>query len=262
MKLTRPICFFDIESTGLDLVQDRIVSLAIVKVLADGFRTEFYELFNPGFTMSPEVIAIHGISNEMVADKPRFAARAHAVAEFIRGCDLAGFNLLNFDLPLLAEEMTRAMELLDLDGVHVIDAGNIFKKKEPRTLTAAKLFYCGETMEGAHNALFDTLATVDVLRGQLARYTDLAALDVPALAQFSKMDQRVDLAGKLVRDAEGDVVYNFGKCKGTKMKHDPSFGEWMLRQTFLTHDTRGHTRTALRAIYDAERKAIEEDQLT
>jgi DNA polymerase-3 subunit epsilon len=251
LDLHRPIVFFDIEATGLDLVQDRIVSLALVKLWPGGSRTQQEFLFDPGFPMSAEVIAIHGITNQMVQGQPRFADRAERIARDIEGCDLGGFNLLNYDLPLLDQEMMRARVPLNLAGVRVIDCGNIFKKKETRTLTAAVKLYCGRELEGAHNASNDTLATIDVLFGQLQKYPDLR-VSVEALAEFSKMDQRIDLAGKLVRDADGHARYNFGKAKGVKLSDDPGFGEWMLRQPFLTRNTVECTRRELRKIYDAE----------
>jgi DNA polymerase-3 subunit epsilon len=251
MKLTRPLAFFDIEGTGTDVAQDRIVSIAIIKVMPDGSRKEYYQLCNPGFQMAEEVIAIHGITNAEAAKHPPFKAIAPAVVEFIHGCDLGGYNCNNYDVPILVEELTRCGIDLPLDGIHIVDVGNVFKKKEERTLAAALLFYVGRELKEAHNALADTDATRLVLDGQLAFYDDLKAMSVEELAKFSKMDDRADLTGKLVYDKDGDVVYNIGKSKGTKIKHDPSFAEWMLGKDFSSQ-TKAVLRRELDKIYGVQ----------
>lgn len=246
MKLSRPIVFFDLEGTGTDVAKDKIVSVAAVKMAPNSMMRQKIEArINPGVAMSEEVMAIHGITNEMVASAHKFDHYAQPIHEFMIGCDLAGFNLFNYDIPLLWEELYRCGIEWNLSGVNVIDAGNIFKKKEERTLSAAVKFYCGREHDGAHEALADVHATIDVLEAQMNRYPDMKAMDVGAVAEFSKFDNRVDLAGKIVRDANGDPVYNIGKSKGVKVKDDLGFAYWMLGRDFTAN-----TKSTLQKIID------------
>jgi len=248
MKLERPLTFWDLESTGLDTAKDRIVSFAAMRV-GDGESKTISMLFNPGVEMSEEVIAVHGIRNEDVKDKPLFEHRSETIHAFLSGSDYCGFNLIGFDVPLLWEEFYRAGIEWDITKANIIDAGNIFKKQEPRTLSAAVKFYCGRDHEEAHDALGDCKATFDVLEGQLKRYGELQTKSVAELAQFSKFDNRVDLAGKLVFDKDGNPVYNIGKSKGVKVKDDPSFGHWMLGKDFSAQ-----TKMVLQKILEAIKK--------
>lgn len=251
----RPIVFFDIEATGTDVAQDRIVTLAAVKMPDLGPQVlssleQLAVVANPGFPMSDEVVAVHGITNERAAQFPPFGDSAERVMEFFKGCDLAGFNLLNFDVPILWEELYRNGHELDLSGVRIIDAGNIFKKKEERTLAAAVRFYTGGEHTGAHDALADVEATINVLVAQRMQYPDLGEMDLDALAKFSRMEdrdgERVDLVGKIVRrKSDGVPVYNFGKAKGVPVTDDPGFGWWMLRQSFVTAETKSVVRRLL-----------------
>lgn len=235
MKLTRPICFLDIEATGTKPQSDKIVTLDITKLLVEGAPISLTWNFNPGFEMCPEVIAIHGITNEMAATYETLnAVHANEIITMIAGCDLGGFNLRNFDIPILWEELYRVGKILDLAGVHVIDAGNIFKLKERRDLASAMKFYCGREHNEAHNSAGDVAATIDVLEGQLKRYPELAELDVPALAKFSQMDDRVDLAGIIVRNKDGVPVFNTNRNKGVPVKDDIGYAEWFLRSDFPT----------------------------
>lgn len=233
--MSRPIVFFDLETTGTDVAKDRIVSLAFEKYnkLGDFLTEQYYQIFNPGILMSDEVVACHGITNEEAQGHLPFRDSAKGVYDAIQGCDLCGYNLLNFDVPMLWEEFHRAGITWDLTGVRIIDAGNIFKKKEERKLSAAVKFYCaGKEHLYAHNAAGDTSATVAVLEGQLKRYDDLAKMSIGELAEFSRFDDRVDLAGKIVRDKDGDPSYAIGKSKGKKVKDDLGFGYWMLDKDF------------------------------
>lgn len=231
MKLERPLLFIDIEGTGVDSAKDRIVSLALCYDLTNAkYGTQWR--FNPEMRMSAEVIAIHGITNEQASLEEKFSARAAELEMTLRGCDLAGFNLLNYDVPILWEEFHRAGLTWDLSGVRIIDAGNIFKKKEERTLTAAVKFYCGKDHAEAHSAPGDVRATAEVLAAQLARYPELAAMSVDELAKFSEFDKRFDLAGKIIVDSEGFPVYNIGKSKGVRVKDDARFAYWMLGKDF------------------------------
>lgn len=237
LQLERPLCFFDIESTGVETQSDRIVSLSILKITPEDFlRSEseewFNEIFNPIILIPKEVTAIHGITNEMVADKPRFQERAAAIHSFLAGCDLAGYNLSNFDVPILWEEFNRAGIIWDLTGVRILDVSNIFRKKEQRTLTAAVKFYCGRELTDAHDARADVTATRDVLLGQLQRYPDLTGLSVEGLCAFSKEGDRVDLAGTIIRDNDGDYAYTHKRVRGVKVIDDPGYASWMLKSDF------------------------------
>lgn len=233
MKIERPTISLDVESTGTNVTTDRIVSLAMIKTFPDKTVVPWYGLFNPDVKMTDENIAIHGITNEQVADKDPFYKSAGIVFEFLHGCDLIGFNLYNFDLPIIDEELRRSGHRFDWTKARVIDVGNIFKKKEERSLEAAVLFYLNRKHEGAHNSLHDATATQEVLHGQLARYPDLSVMDVVQLSEFSLFEKRVDLAGKIVLDKDGEPSYSFGaKTKGVKVRNDLGFAYWILGKDF------------------------------
>jgi DNA polymerase III subunit epsilon len=230
----RPLVIFDVESTGTDVAKDRIVSihLKVFSGLGGDLMDTYETLINPEWTMTDEVIAIHGITNEMVATAPKFREVADTIYALVSDQDLAGFNHTNFDIPILWEEFYRCGIKWDLSGVSIIDAGNIFKKKEERSLAAAVQFYCNRKHESAHSAGGDVDATVAVLGAQLMRYQDLRGMSAETLAAFSRFDDRVDLAGKIVRDKDGDPCYNIGTSKGVKVKNDLSFAYWMLSKDF------------------------------
>ena len=233
LKLTRPLGFFDLEATGTNPQTDRIVELAAVKIDPDGRREEKCRRFNPTIPIPAAVIAIHGITDDDVKDEPGFdqvAGGEQGIAAFLSGCDLAGYTVLGYDIPLLLAEFARAGISFDLSGVAVIDAYQIFIKQEPRDLSGAVRFYCGRKMEGAHGAAADVQATIDVLEGQLDRYQDLKcsphALD-------SRDPDDVDLQGKL-RWVDGEVTLNFGKHSGKSlrrvMQDEPNYPRWMLKK--------------------------------
>lgn len=233
--MNQPILFFDLETTGVDICKDRIISIAACKVTDFDFPGEtLHWLLYPNQAIPAEATAVHGITNDMVKDQPEFYLIAPGIHAYFKGCNLAGFNLLDFDIPLLWEEFHRAGINWQVPE-HIIDASNIFRKKEPRTLSAAVQFYCGRAHDGAHNACADVEATIEVVAAQIARYPDLQGMDIPALAQFSTYNKRVDLAGKLGRDEHGHLIYNFGKSKGKRVKDDPGFARWMLREDFPAH---------------------------
>ena len=260
IKLNRPLCFLDIESTDLDVATARIVSLTIVKIPPDeklaGYGTKEW-LVNPGVTMGPEVIEIHGITNERVKNLPLFKTKAGEVLEYVTGCDLAGFNLKNYDVPLLWEEFYRSGIAWDLRDVRMVDAGSIFKKFEERSLSAAVKFYCGREHEDAHSATGDVLATIDVLQAQIERY-NLSPL-VADLAGAGIEEHRVDLAGKIVIDRDGDYAYNFGQVRfnhktrvGAKVKDDTGLASWALNKDFPM-ETKLTIRRILEEIYGGAR---------
>lgn len=235
LKLTRPIVCFDIESTGVDISKDRIIDIAFLKNMPSGEVFTVYYRVNPGVSIPEEATSVHGISNDDVKDVPPFEEYAQSIVEFITGCDFCGFNLINYDLPLLQEELLRAGYCLPKDA-NIIDAGNIFKKKEERTLSAAVQFYLNKSHEGAHGAIADTEATFDVLLKQIEVYPDLPET-VEELAEFSKFGKRLDWAGKFTSDDNGVPHYNFGKYKGRPVSDDPTYLQWMMGANF-THDTK------------------------
>lgn len=261
MKLTlkKPLAFFDIEATGLDISNDRIVSLSIRTLFPEETRfgeTVYLQLFNPGIKMSEDVIKVHGITNEMVADKATFKESAETLFKLLRGCDLAGFNSNNFDIPILCEEFARCGIDFPETGTRFIDVGNIFKRKEERTLAAACKFYLGEELVNAHSADADALATMRVFGAQIERYG--LPDDIDELAKLSAFDNRVDFAGKIIKDEDGKYRYNFGPHRGELVTSDPSFAEWMLSKDF-TRNTKKVVRDILNQIYAGSMKEEQDD---
>jgi DNA polymerase-3 subunit epsilon len=237
LTLKRPIIFFDLESTGTDHVKDRIVELALVKILPDGTRDKYVKRVNPGIPIPPEVTLIHGISDADIKDCPSFKQIAHSLYDWMRGSDLGGYNSSKFDLPMLAEEFLRAGVNIDFTERHMVDVQQIFFKMEARTLSAAYSFYCQKQLENAHSAEADILATIEVLEAQLERYSDLGH-EVPALHQFTNNDEYVDYARRIVLK-DGQPVFNFGKHKGKKVEEiftvEPQYYDWMMQADFALH---------------------------
>lgn len=235
LELTRPIVFFDLETTGVDPGSDRIVELGFIKVHPSGEKEVKTRRVNPGRPIPPAASAIHGISDADVAGETSFAQIARSLYTWIEGCDLAGYNSNKFDVPMLVEEFLRAGVEVDLSQIKLVDVQNIFHKKEQRTLAAAHKFYCGTEIENAHSAAADIEATYNVLLAQLERYDDLKG-DVEFLSDFSKMGNFVDFAGRVVRDTQGVAVFNFGKHKGRAVievfRSEPSYYDWMMKGDF------------------------------
>jgi DNA polymerase-3 subunit epsilon len=237
LQLQRPLCVFDLETTGLQITKDRIVQIAVIKLKPDGQTETFNELVNPGQPIPAEISAIHGITNEMVASAPTFEELAPRLLAFIGAADLAGYNSNKFDIPVLSEELLRCGIDFDLGARHFVDVQNIFHKMEQRTLAAAYQFYCGKQIENAHNALYDTLATLEVLQAQTEKYADLSN-DIAGLAKFSTVgnQQNADFAGRLSLNEQQEVCYNFGKHKGKTvaevLKLEPGYYGWMLEADF------------------------------
>jgi DNA polymerase-3 subunit epsilon len=237
LNLNRPLCVFDLETTGTQLTKDRIVQIAIVRVNIDGTEEHFNRLVNPEMIIPDEIVAIHGISNDRVQNEPTIKDLAQEIADFIGDADLAGYNSNKFDIPMLAEEMLRAGFDMNLSNRHFIDVQNIFHKMEQRTLAAAYQFYCNQTMDNAHDALYDTQVTWEVFKAQMEKYPSLAA-EVSELAEFTRVGdfKLLDFAGRLAIDSKGNSIYNFGKHKGKTirqvMKEEPGYYGWMLEADF------------------------------
>jgi DNA polymerase-3 subunit epsilon len=240
LKLKRPLLFFDIESTGLDISTDRIVEISMVKVMPDGSRQVKTRRVNPTIPIPAAAQAVHGISDEDVKDCPTFAQLAKSMYQWMEGCDIAGYNSISFDVPLLAEEFMRAGIEPDFHDRDMVDVQVIFYKKEPRTLSGAYKFYCDKNLEDAHTAEADTMATLEVLEAQLDRYPDLEN-DVDFLSKFTKRSNMLDYAGRIVLDENGTPVFNFGKHKGKPVKEvlavEPSYYSWIQNGDF-TQDTK------------------------
>ncbi|MDO6518846.1 exonuclease domain-containing protein [Zobellia galactanivorans] len=235
LNLTRPICFFDLETTGTNVAKDRIVEISVLKVYPNGNKESKTWLVNPEMQIPDEVVAIHGISNEKVANEPTFKELSKTIYAMIKDCDLGGFNSDRFDIPLLAEEMLRAEIDFDMKSMVSIDVQTIFHKMEKRTLAAAYKFYCGKDLTDAHSAEADTQATYEVLLSQLDRYPELEN-NVKKLAEFSTHRQFADFAGFLGYDEDGVEVFAFGKHKGRKvldvLEKEPGYFGWILNADF------------------------------
>jgi DNA polymerase-3 subunit epsilon len=244
LSLERPLVFFDLETTGTDTAHDRIVEIAMVKVMPDGSKETLSSRINPEMHIPESSTAVHHISDADVATCPTFTDFAKRVAGFIEGCDLAGYNCNRFDIPMLSEEFYRAGVPVDLHSRKVIDVQVIYHKREARTLSAAHVFYCGEPFDGAHGALADTEATYNVLRGQLAKYPDLPN-DVAALDKYTTQRRVVDFSGRFIYNEQGQVVFNFGKYKGRLLSDvlttEPGYYTWMMKSDF-PEDTKNQLR--------------------
>ncbi len=249
LNLKNPIVFFDLETTGINVANDRIVELAAIKINLDQSEETQKYLINPEVHIPKKTSEIHGIYDEDVKDCPTFKEIAKKLAKFIEGCDLAGYNSNKFDIPLLAEEFIRAGVDIDMRRRKFVDVQTIFHKKEKRTLEAAYQFYCSKTLEDAHSAEADTRATYEVLLAQLDRYEDLKN-DVDFLAEFSSYGKSADFAGRLVFDEDGDEAINFGKHKGKKVKDvlvsDPGYYGWIMQGDFPLYTKKIFTEIKLR----------------
>ncbi len=236
LNLKNPLLFFDIESTGLNVAKDRIVELSLVKVMPDGSKEIKTRRINPTIPISPEAQAVHGISDDDVKDCPTFKQIAKSLAQYMEGCDIAGYNSLKFDIPMLSEEFLRADVDFDFRKRHLVDVQNIFHKMEQRTLVAAYRFYCDKDLTNAHSAEADTVATYEVLEAQLDRYGDALKNDIAFLADFSCKNKVVDYAGRMVMNDKDIPIFNFGKHKGRPvvevLKSEPSYYSWMMEGDF------------------------------
>lgn len=235
LLLTRPLCFFDLETTGLNVAKDRVVEISILKVFPNGNKESKTWLVNPEIPIPPKTIPIHGITDEKVANEPTFKQLSRDIYSMIKESDLAGFNSDRFDIPLLAEEMLRAGIDVDFKKHLTVDVQTIFHKMEKRNLSAAYKFYCGKDLNNAHSAEADTNATYEVLKSQIKKYDELEN-DISKLCTFSKRQKSVDFAGFIILDEDRDAAFNFGKHKGKKVievfEREPGYFSWLLNADF------------------------------
>ena len=262
LNITRPIVVFDLETTGLQIGKDRIIEFSFIKISPNGKEETWTQRVNPEIKISEESKAIHGISDEDIADEPTFATIAKKINSFIGNADLAGYNSNKFDVPMLAEEFLRVGVDFDIQKRHLIDVQNIFHKMEPRTLAAAYKFYCNKSIINAHSADADTIATYEVLKAQLSRYDGVDYEDrdgnistpivnnVEKLAKFSKMRNFADLAGHIVFNEKEEEVFNFGKNRGKKVEDvflkESQYYDWMMRSDFPEYTKKIITAIKLR----------------
>ncbi|MCS6969170.1 MAG: 3'-5' exonuclease [Cytophagales bacterium] len=248
LKLRNPLAFFDLETTGTNIIADRIVEIAIVKLMPNGAKIIKQMRINPTIPIPLEASLIHGIYDEDVKDKPTFKQVAKELANFLEGADLAGFSILKFDLPMLVEEFLRAGVDFDPSTRRIVDVQRIFHLMEPRTLSAAYKFYCGKELVNAHNALADAMATIEVLDAQVEHYKNATMLDkngqpfypvqndIQALHNLTASSNMVDFAGRIILDEKGVPVFNFGKYKGVPVleafEKEPGYYEWMMKGEF------------------------------
>lgn len=236
LNLSKPMVFFDLETTGINITKDRIVEISLLKVHPDGREEIKTRRINPEIAIPPESTAIHGIHDDDVKDCPTFKQVAKSLANLLEGCDMAGFNSSRFDLPMLAEEFLRAGVEFDIDKRRFIDVQIIFHRKEQRTLEAAYLFYCNKRLNNAHSAEADAVATYEVLKSQLDRYPDLEN-DVEFLSkEYSSFNNNADLAGRIIYNDNGEEIFNFGKFKGRLVREvlekEPNYYSWMMEGDF------------------------------
>ncbi|WP_407405939.1 exonuclease domain-containing protein [Chryseobacterium sp.] len=248
LKLYKPLCIFDLETTGINVGKDRIVEICILKVNPDASRESKTWRVNPEMPIPLQASEIHGIYDEDIKDAPTFKEIASKVVEMITGADLGGFNSNRFDVPLLAEELLRAGLDFDLTRFKLVDAQTIYHKKEPRNLGAAYQFYCGKTIENAHSAEADVMATFEVLDAQVGKYDDIPK-DINALSEFTFHNKNADLAGFIGINANDVAVFNFGKYKGQEVKEvfkkDLGYYGWLQNADFPLYTKKVFTKIQL-----------------
>ena len=249
LNLKNPIVFFDLETTGTNINSDRIVEICYLKVYPNGNEESKTMRINPEMPIPAEASAVHGIYDADIADCPTFKEVARNIANDIEGCDLAGFNSNRFDIPVLAEEFLRAGVDIDMSRRKFVDVQVIFHKMEQRTLSAAYKFYCNKTLENAHTAAADTMATYEVLQAQLDRYPELQN-DIAFLSDFSSYNNNVDFAGRMIYNDKKEEVFNFGKFKGRLvedvLKNEPGYYAWMMNSDFPLNTKQKLTEIKLR----------------
>ena len=251
LQLNRPIAFIDLETTGVNLSSDRIVEIAIIKLMTDGTKLVKRKLINPQMPIPQVTSDIHGITNDMVKDAPTFKQVANEIKQFIENCDLAGYNSNRFDIPILMEEFLRAEIELDLLDRKMVDVQHIFYTMEPRTLSAAYKFFCSKELVNAHSAEADVDATIEVLQAQVQRYPQLGN-SIETILNCIGEDKLVDYARRFCFDEKGVEVFNFGKYKGRSvvdtLKNEPQYYDWMMRGEFPLHTKKKLTELFNRAL--------------
>ena len=251
LNLTRPIIFFDIEATGLQIARDRIVELSYIKVFPDGREESKTLRFNPEMHISAEATAVNGIKDEDVADCPTFKEKSGELTAIFQSCDLAGFNSNVFDVPMLVEEFARAGSDFDITKSKLVDVQTIYHKLEPRNLIAAYKFYCNKDLHNAHTAMADTQATYEVLKAQLEKYGKELQGNVGWLSEFTRRNRNVDLAGRIAYDEQGTEFFNFGKYKGRAvtdiLRSDPGYFSWIMQGDFTQNTKQTLLRIRLKA---------------
>ena len=250
LQLTKPLAFIDLETTGVNLATDRIIEIAIVKVLPDGKRSAKRKLVNPQMPIPRQSSDIHGITDEMVKDAPTFKEVAQELKQMLDGCDIAGYNSNRFDIPMLVEEFLRAEIDFDMKGRKLIDVQNIFHRMEQRTLSAAYKFYCNKILEGAHSAEIDATATHEILIAQLERYPDLGT-SVDSVLKLIGEEPIVDFARRFIME-NGIEVFNFGKYKGRAvaevLRTEPQYYDWMMKGDFPQYTKQKLTEIRTRSL--------------
>lgn len=248
LQLNRPLAFIDLETTGTNVATDRIVEIAIVKIMPDGSRQSKVKRLNPTIPIPPASTAVHGISDADVQNEPTFKQVANELRQFLQNCDIAGYNSNRFDIPLLVEEFLRVGLDFEIAGRRFIDVQKIFHLMEKRTLGAAYKFYCDKTLDNAHSAEADAMATYEILQAQIDRYKELQN-DVTALADFTKEEAFIDFGRRFILE-NGVEIFNFGKHKGRPvrvvLKEEPQYYDWMMKSDFPLH-----TKQKLTEIYNS-----------
>ncbi|WP_372473787.1 exonuclease domain-containing protein [Capnocytophaga sp. ARDL2] len=249
IQLHKPICFFDLETTGIDIAKDKIVEISILKVYPNGNKESKTWLVNPGRPIPKQASDVHGITDEKVANEPLFKELAPQIYNMIKDSDLAGFNSDRFDIPLLVEELLRAEIDFDMKNRVAVDIQTIFHKKEERTLSAAYKFYCGKTLDNAHSASADTEATYEIFKSQLERYDDLPT-DIRSLSEYTSRKKSVDFAGFIALNEEGKEIFSFGKYKGMLVEEilekDLGYYAWIQNADFPLYTKKVLTAIKLR----------------
>ena len=249
LNLNKPICFFDLETTGTNPGKDKIVEIAVLKIDTNNQKKEMVWRVNPECPIPDEASSVHGITDEMVKDQPIFKQISKEIYNFIEGCDLGGYNIDKFDLPLLVEEFIRSgIDVSSFVKVKTVDVQTIFFKKEPRDLSSALKFYCNKDHGNAHTALDDTIATYEVLLSQLDKYDDLEP-SVDFLSTLTRRNKNIDFAGRIIEDDNGDAIFNFGKHKGKKVKEvltkEKGYYSWMMNSDFPEYTKKVITQVKL-----------------
>ena len=251
LTLKNPIIFFDVETTGINLLTDRIVEIALLKIFPNGKEEMKTYKINPEVPIPEKASSIHGIYDDDVKDCPTFKQIARQLANFMEGCDIGGFNSNKFDIPLLAEEFLRAEVDFDMRRRKFVDVQNIFHKMEQRNLSAAYKFYCGKELEGAHNAANDTQATYEILKAQIEKYETLQN-DVDFLSEFSSFHKNADFMGRIIYNENKEEIFNFGKYKGEKvtdvLEKDPGYYSWIMNGDFSLYTKKIMTEIRLRKV--------------